>query len=153
MQTCGQQHLEVLWIHMNFPKRVDIKENKPFKTFFTLCKVVSQCVEGAVCGGAVWWSWGSIIAQLPGNWEGTGRPSPTLFPVFHVLSPPFTFLSIPCAVLSPYSSLKWDITEGCGHWAPETGFSRQEPAVILNLLDRFLEQEWRHWAPSSGHSW
>ena len=93
----------------------------------------------------------SIIAQLSVNWVGRGKQTHAHSLTLHFMCFPILSHSsyIPCALLSSYSSLQWNIREGMDS-VPETRSCR-EPSVILSLLDRFLEQEWRNWVPSLRH--
>ena len=108
----------------------------------------------AVCGGGCVMELGkrkSIIAQLAVNWVGTDKhilnPFPCIsrvFPSFHI-----PLYSMCCLILLLFLTVEHQRRYGL--WATETGSSREEPSVMLNLLERFLEQEWRDQAPSLGH--
>lgn len=94
------------------------------------------CVEGAV------WGAGEEKASLHSflvNWVGERQTNTCPLP-FPLAFYPFPFLYIPCALLSSYSSLQWNIREGMDS-VPETRSCTEEPSVMLSLTDRFLEQE------------
>ena len=91
----------------------------------------------------------TAFSELSGERQTNTCPLPS--PAFHVLSHPFPFLYIPCALLSSYSSLQWNIREGMDS-VPETRSRREEPSVILSLTDS-IRARVKKLGPITGTLW
>ena len=79
-----------------------------------ICPRCESLSVTAVCGGGCVMELGkrkSIIAQLPGKWEGAGKQILSPFPCFSRAFPSSHF-PLYSMCLSPYSSLQWNIREG-----------------------------------------
>ena len=92
----------------------------------------------------------SIIAQLPGKWEGAGKQILSPFPCFSQAFPSSHF-PLYSMCLSPYSSLQWNIREGMDS-VPETRSRREEPSVILSLTDS-IRARVKKLGPITGTLW